>query len=109
MGLHRQHKVVMVVDDDVDIHDPKDVLWAMSFRVNPARDIITVEGTRGYKLDPSTPEAGREDRAGATDAYSPGVLGIDATKPSLKRPADRELFERVRPVGEGEVFLENFV
>ena len=109
MGLHRQIKVVMVVDDDVDIHDPKDVLWAMSFRVNPARDIITVEGTRGYKLDPSTPEAGREDRAGVTDAYSPGVMGIDATKPSLKRPADRALFERVRPVGEGEVFLENFV
>ena len=52
---------------------------------------------------------GREDRAGVTDAYSPGVLGIDATKPSLKRPADRALFERVRPVGEGEVSLENFV
>ena len=99
----------MVVDDDVDIHDPKDVLWAMSFRVNPARDIITVEGTRGYKLDPSTPEAGREDRAGATDAYSPGVLGIDATKPSITQTEQRERFTRAMPKNFDSVDIDDFL
>ena len=44
LGVLPRTKVVIVVDDDTDIHDPKDVMWALSCRVNPATDVFTFDG-----------------------------------------------------------------
>ena len=38
-------KIVIVVDDDVDIRDWKEVIWALTTRVDPARDTLIVENT----------------------------------------------------------------
>lgn len=49
-------KFVIVVDEDIDIHDPEAVNWAISYRVNPAMDqVLFFPGTPGSILDPSTP------------------------------------------------------
>jgi UbiD family decarboxylase len=48
---------VILVDEDVDIFDSDDVLWAMQTRMQGDLDIITVPGVAGHVLDPSqTPQ-----------------------------------------------------
>jgi 4-hydroxy-3-polyprenylbenzoate decarboxylase len=50
-------KHVILVDDDVDIFDPMDVMWAMTTRYQGDIDTIFIPGIRGHSLDPSgTPE-----------------------------------------------------
>ncbi|MBM2812702.1 MAG: UbiD family decarboxylase [Chloroflexi bacterium] len=45
-------RFVVVVDEDINPHDPEDVLWAMGTRCDPASDITTVPGGRSSWLDP---------------------------------------------------------
>ncbi len=77
---HPSLKRVIVVDEDVDIYDDRDVEWAVATRFQPDRDLVVVQNVRGSSLDPSA-----ED--GMTAKW-----GIDATKP-LKRKKE---FERAR-------------
>ena len=53
LGAHPSCKRVVVVDDDVDIHDAAAVEWAVATRVQADRDVIVVPGCRGSSLDPS--------------------------------------------------------
>jgi 4-hydroxy-3-polyprenylbenzoate decarboxylase len=61
-------KFVIVVDDDIDARDWAQVLWAVSTRVDPARDAMLVENTPIDYLDFASPVAGLGSK-----------LGIDAT------------------------------
>ncbi len=61
-------KFVIVVDDDINARDWKDVMWAISTRMDPVRDIVTVENTPIDYLDFASPESGLG-----------GKLGLDAT------------------------------
>jgi 4-hydroxy-3-polyprenylbenzoate decarboxylase len=46
------NRYVVVVDDDIDPADPDQVIWAMSTRSDPSRDIEVMKQTWGSKLDP---------------------------------------------------------
>ena len=61
-------KFIVVCDDDVDVRDWKEVVWAVSTRVDPARDTTLVENTPIDYLDFASPLAGLGSK-----------LGIDAT------------------------------
>lgn len=61
-------KIVVVVDDDIDVRNPRDVLWALSTRMDPGRDLVVIDGTPIDYLDFSSPTSGLG-----------GKLGIDAT------------------------------
>lgn len=92
-------KVAIAVDDDVDIHDARDVLWAVATRVNPERDVHVIPGLRAHGLDLASPEllppgSPAWQRVG-------GKMLIDATKPATWRTAERDAFRRVRPQGWG--------
>lgn len=50
-------KQVILVDDDVDIFDTNDVLWAMTTRMQADVDIVTIPGVRCHPLDPSNDPA----------------------------------------------------
>ena len=50
-------KWVIVVDDDIDARDWKDVMWAISTRMDPARDITVIENTPIDYLDFASPES----------------------------------------------------
>ena len=50
-------KHVILVDEDVDIFDTDDVLWAMNTRFQGDRDVITIPGVRCHPLDPSSDPA----------------------------------------------------
>jgi 4-hydroxy-3-polyprenylbenzoate decarboxylase len=61
-------KIVIVVDDDIDARDWTDVMWAISTRMDPVRDITLVENTPIDYLDFASPESGLG-----------GKMGLDAT------------------------------
>ncbi len=46
-------KVAIAVDEDVDIFNPAEILWAMSTRVNPQTDVLVVNDTRIHPMDPT--------------------------------------------------------
>jgi 4-hydroxy-3-polyprenylbenzoate decarboxylase len=77
-------KFVIVVDDDIDARDWKDVMWALSTRVDPARDMTVLESTPIDYLDFASPESGLGSK-----------LGIDATDkwpPETKREWGQKLY-----------------
>ncbi|WP_292490314.1 UbiD family decarboxylase [Methanoculleus sp. 10] len=51
-AAHTSLKHVVVVDEDIDIHDPYDVEYAIATRVRGDTDIMIVTGVRGSSLDP---------------------------------------------------------
>ncbi|MCL5039239.1 MAG: UbiD family decarboxylase [Firmicutes bacterium] len=68
MTAHVNIKNVIVVDPDVNIYDPADVLWALSTRVRPEEDIFYVKNAQGHELDPTSDSRGVQTK-----------MGIDAT------------------------------
>jgi 4-hydroxy-3-polyprenylbenzoate decarboxylase len=66
-------KWVIVVDDDIDARDWKDVMWAISTRMDPARDVTIVESTPIDYLDFASPESGLGSKIGldATNKWPP--------------------------------------
>jgi 2,5-furandicarboxylate decarboxylase 1 len=79
-------KHVVVVDDDIDVHNAMDVEWAIATRVQGDKDVIIIPGARAKPLDPSLA------------VTPPGVVptgakvGIDAT---IGEGIPRERFERI--------------
>ena len=67
-------KFVIVTDEDIDVRDWGQVVWAISTRVDPARDSLLVENTPIDYLDFATPVSGLGSK-----------LGVDATR---KWPAE---------------------
>jgi 4-hydroxy-3-polyprenylbenzoate decarboxylase len=61
-------KFIVVVDDDVDVRDWKDVIWALTTRVDPLRDTTLVDRTPIDYLDFASPVSGLGSK-----------MGIDAT------------------------------
>ena len=61
-------KFIIVTDDDVDIRDWKEVIWALTTRVDPARDTLLAERTPIDYLDFASPVSGLGSK-----------MGIDAT------------------------------
>ena len=61
-------KTVIVVDDDIDARNWKEVIWAISTRADPVRDTVLVDNTPIDYLDFASPKAGLG-----------GKMGIDAT------------------------------
>ncbi len=66
-------KWVIVVDADVDARDWKDVMWAISTKMDPARDITVLENTPIDYLDFASPDSGLGSKIGldATDKWPP--------------------------------------
>jgi len=57
-------KFVIVVDDDINIRNWEDVIWAMTTRMDPARDTVTIENTPIDYLDFASPVSGLGSKMG---------------------------------------------
>jgi len=77
-------KFVIVTDDDVDVRDWRDVVWAMTTRMDPARDTTIVENTPIDYLDFASPVAGLGSK-----------IGFDATS-KLAGESDRRSGRPIR-------------
>jgi 2,5-furandicarboxylate decarboxylase 1 len=100
-------KTAIAVDEDVDIHDARDVMWALATRVNPETDVTVIPGMRAHLLDLASPELSPPgspawQRVG-------GKMMIDATKPATWRASERAAFRRVQPQGWSQVRLDDFL
>ena len=76
-------KFVIVVDDDIDARDWADVMWAVSTRMDPGRDITVIENTPIDYLDFASPQSGLGSK-----------IGLDATTkipPETSRPWGRKI------------------
>jgi len=76
-------KWVIVVDDDIDARNWKDVMWAISTRMDPARDITLIENSPIDYLDFASPQSGLGSK-----------IGLDATNkiaPETKREWGRQI------------------
>lgn len=71
-------KVIMVVDEDVDIYNDRAIQWALCYRVNPATDLLVFPATRGGVLDQTIPLSDRDDTRFGTGRWN--RLLIDATR-----------------------------
>lgn len=102
-GAHYDIKQVVVVDDDVEVHDPRQVEWAVATRFQADRDLVIIQGAQGSVLDPST-TVGQDFGPGvAPPAHMQGLsakMGLDATRPVVYH---EHVFTRVRVPGELEV------
>jgi 2,5-furandicarboxylate decarboxylase 1 len=70
LGSVGHPKVVIVVDDDIDVYDLAKVWWAVMTRAQPANDYLIIPEAAGGQLDPSAPSQ-----------FASSLLGIDATRP----------------------------
>jgi 2,5-furandicarboxylate decarboxylase 1 len=95
-------KTAIVVDPDIDIYDPVELEWAMTFRCQPDRDVLIVSGAKAKHVDPSVRPW--ELRPGTLPLTS--KMGIDATLPE---GADPVRFERLRHVFLDDVRAEDYL
>ena len=100
-------KIAIVVDDDIDPHDEKELIWSLSTRVNPERDVFIIPGTHGHHLDASLPLI-------TPDFVHPQIrrgskMGIDATKPPLTEPDARDHFTRSHAMGADKFDINDFI
>ena len=68
MTAHINIRNVIVVDEDINIYDPADVLWAVTNRVDWSQDVFQVPNAQGHEMDPVADMRGIATK-----------LGIDAT------------------------------
>ncbi|MDB9969346.1 4-hydroxy-3-polyprenylbenzoate decarboxylase [Porticoccaceae bacterium] len=76
-------KFVIVTDDDIDVRNWEDVVWAMTTRMDPVRDTMMVENTPIDYLDFASPVSGLGSK-----------MGMDATN-KLPGETDREWGETI--------------
>ena len=79
LGAEFYTKIVIVVDDDVDILDLSDVMWAVATRARADKDMVLVPGAKGAILDPTSDPLD----------FTLTKVGIDATRPSGRDFAER--------------------
>ena len=78
-------KIFVVVDDDVNVQDMNDVIWAITTRADAARDTIIIDNTPTDTLDPASPLLNLGSK-----------LGIDATQKTKEEGYTREIQELVK-------------
>ena len=93
LGTEFYTKYVIVVDEDVDIFNLADVMWAVATRVQAEKDIHLIHGAKGAILDPTSDPK----------TFTLTKMGIDATRPDDRDFATRltispEQRERVRAI-----------
>jgi len=85
MGQLALTKMFVVVDEDINVHDFNDVIWAITTRADAARDAIIINNTPTDTLDPASPLVNFGSK-----------LGIDATQKTSDEGFMREIQQQVK-------------
>ena len=85
MGQLALTKMFVVVDEDINVHDINDVIWAITTRTDAARDTIIINNTPTDTLDPASPLVNLGSK-----------LGIDATQKTREEGYQREIQQQVK-------------
>jgi 4-hydroxy-3-polyprenylbenzoate decarboxylase len=89
-------KFLIVTDDDINARDWKDVIWAITTRMDPARDTLVLENTPIDYLDFASPVSGLGGKIGfdATNKL-PGETNRQWGRPIVMEPAVRERVDAI--------------
>jgi 2,5-furandicarboxylate decarboxylase 1 len=90
-------KHVVVVDDDIDVFDEEQVLWAISNRFQADRGLVVIANAQGSELDPSAGPGGVNAK-----------MGLDATKPISGFPPELRVPEEIMQKIRLDEFLPRF-
>jgi UbiD family decarboxylase len=90
-------KHVVIVDDDIDVFDEEQVLWAVSNRFQADKDLVVIANAQGSELDPSAGPGGVNAK-----------MGLDATKPLTGFAPELRVPDAVMRKIRLEDFLANF-
>jgi len=85
MGQLSLTKTFVVVDDDINVHDMNEVIWAITTRADAARDTIIINNTPTDTLDPASPLVNQGSK-----------MGIDATQKTKEEGYEREIQQLVK-------------
>ena len=104
-------KMAIAVDPDINIYDYRDILYALSTRVDPSKHVFIVGNARAFPFDPSGQVISGAFPTTEENRFPSvvGKWGIDATKPVPYRAAERKMYERAWPIGWGQVKLEDYL
>lgn len=80
MGQLSLTKIFIIVDEDVNVHNIEDVIWAVTTRADPKRDIMIIDNTPTDTLDPASPLVNLGSK-----------MGIDATTKTKEEGFNREV------------------
>lgn len=94
LGWDPYVKVAIAVDDDIDVGDEQEVLWAIATRSQPHRDVLVVPGLPGSMLDPSS-AGGETSRMGIDATRSPDFSGDRIVIAEASRERARTVLDRV--------------
>lgn len=81
----RRVKMVVLVNEDIDIFDEEQVLWAIATRTQMNRDALILDDLEGSALDPSLPES----------VSKTSKMGIDATWKNVVKPLRNKVPDEV--------------
>ena len=96
MGQLSLTKIFVVVDEDINVHDFNDVIWAITTRTDAARDIIIINNTPTDTLDPASPLVNFGSK-----------LGIDATQKTREEGFMREIQQQVKVDNETKKLVDS--
>jgi 4-hydroxy-3-polyprenylbenzoate decarboxylase len=82
-------KIIVVVDDDINLHNMNEVIWAVTTRSDPKRDVTIIENAPTDTLDPASPLINLGSK-----------MGIDATKKTLEEGYMRPIQQETLPAEE---------
>ena len=85
MGQLSLTKMFVVVDEDINVHDINDIIWAITTRADAARDTIIINNTPTDTLDPASPLVNLGSK-----------MGIDATQKTREEGYQREIQQPVK-------------
>ena len=78
LGWDPYVKTVIAVDEDIDLTDDSQVMWALATHFQPHKDVLIIEGLPGNALDPSASAVGTTSRMGLDATRGPNFEGIRA-------------------------------
>jgi UbiD family decarboxylase len=90
---YRRLKFVVALDDDIDMFDDRQVMWAISTRTQWHRDTIKIDGLSPGNLDPSLPLGWNTSTKFAIDATLPRARIAGGPRPvaPINRVSDEAL------------------
>jgi 4-hydroxy-3-polyprenylbenzoate decarboxylase len=94
LGWDPYLKTVIAVDEDVDVTDDSQVMWALATHFQPHRDVLIVDGLPGSALDPSASGAGTTSRMGLDATRGPNFEGIRARVSESARARANTILQR---------------
>jgi UbiD family decarboxylase len=95
LGWDPYLKTVIAVDEDIDLTDDSQVMWALATHFQPHKDVVIIDGLPGNALDPSASAVGTTSRMGLDATRGPNFEGVRAKVSDAAMARAAQLLKKV--------------